>query len=97
MVGLEAPIAGSTLRIVGSEGSQSILPQSVDSNRYSNPEGILDGIGERRNPVFSNGSALQVHPSANPTTDSFSTTYMLHCSCFRLQFIYNENINIFKK
>jgi hypothetical protein len=39
-----------------------MLPQSVDSNRYSSPDGILDGIVDQKNPGFSNGSALQVDP-----------------------------------
>ena len=39
-------------------GSQSILPQSGDSNRYSNPDGLLDGIYDHANTA--NGSALQV-------------------------------------
>lgn len=53
----------TSVPIVGSQGSQSVLPQAVDANRYSNPEGILDGIVDQKAPVFSNGSALQVNPS----------------------------------
>lgn len=50
---------GSQIPIIASQGSQSILPQSVDSNRYSNPDGLLDGIVDQKHPVFRNGSALQ--------------------------------------
>ena len=50
-------------------GSQSILPQSVDSNRYSNPDGLLDGIYDHANTA--NGSALQVFVLTFQYPDNF--------------------------